>query len=431
MAAYFYLGVVWSAISTFYSGLVFQERPYEPAKGAKMWASARPEGSPASHRLPLTLDEAIGATAVDARSAERLSMVLLEILAPGIREDELRDLAATAVYARTIRGTRDAELRDLAASSAHSRTFGGPRSLVAPGAMTRLAASSLNVSKLQMEAPSADSRKVSRTLCNMCKRACNMLAYFQNIVAMFKAVLSDWAYAFGVPHFRAAGRTLWRSVVVAAGYNFDHGAIGAVPDDPIVSASTAADHTRSEGGAIWRKELRACIIRSPEADTADLLRDVRAVTSAADTLVSVVIGALRSEDKLLRQVPPYIPVVVYSIASCLIACATYCSSPRYAATVAWSTPMYWRGSDADAEAIAEVDAALASLSRVQLASLSSIEGIRGMGNSSAASASGTRFKNVPEMQVNLHLPKGDTAISYVPRSARPALASLQAGEWFS
>jgi hypothetical protein len=418
-------GLVWYA----WEGIAQQLRPYEPAAAAQVWAAARDAGAgaAASHKLPLTLDEAVGAAAVDPRTAPRVGKVLLELLAPRIAASELEGLAGAAVNPTS--------------------SFVGPATLLLPGKVGALGASSalrplsqsgLGASHLRKTLPPeprTSSASTRRTLVHLCRSAADLGTIRRAVVGLPFLVAGDVLHALGLAKIRAVARTIWLAVTVAAGYGAGGGSrsrsggggggagSSAVPDDFSASAAAGAtaDRARSESGAILRRAFRGALVRSPEMDTADVLRDVRAVAASADLLVTLVLAALRGEDHRLRQVAATVPVVVYSLSACLVACATYASSPRYSATVAWATPLSWRGTDADSIAVAEVEAALTTLSRVG--------GRTGGGKSGGASAAGGGggAPVVPPLQVNLHLPGGESAADHVPRSARPALATLQAG----
>jgi hypothetical protein len=387
----------WRGIVHFWTGVALQVRPYEPAAVAKIWARS---GAAAAtlHPLPLTLDEAVGAAAVDSRTVGNLSRVLIEVLAPRIDPAELDELATTTV-------------------DPHS--FVGPASLAFPGAASFAASSGsgasgsrsrLGVSRLRTTLPVTDAGAVGRTFASVLTRMWDMAGLWVPLGIVI-GLASDLIFALGIPHGIRVAQTFKRAVAVAAGYGVERSVQRALPEEAQDAAMAQGATARSEGGNILRKAFRASVTRSPDADTADLLRDARAVAAAAELLVSLISSALKGEDKHLRQVPPSIPVVVYSISSCLVACATYCSSPRYVANVSWTTPLFWRGTDEDSVAVAEVDAALANLSRL-----------------------GGTMRQVPYMQVNVHLHSGNQVqkdegvVEHAPRSARPALAMLQTGE---
>lgn len=418
--------------------ILFQIRPYEAVVSAKSWFKTKAANTNLNvrkHKLPLSLDEIIGGSTLDARDAPRLTKVLISMVAPKVDVNELATLSTSAVLqlqsstmpkifqkSRTVAGSiLDGQGSKVAAQSSTTSTT------------HTFSKSSLSVHRLQESSIALPDSRIKRSFLFFTKRSFHVCFRQRYILRIGWNVIQDCMYAFGWKHIQNIYHLLYESIKIAAG----------VSDTTVSSLSTSSiphessvDRSTTESFKLIRDTVRSSLTRNPAQDTADLLRDLRAITAVIDLLVSVVIGALRGEDRNLRQVAPTVPVVVYSIASCLAAAATYLSSPRYSATTVWTDPLYYRGTDAESIAIAQVEAALGNTLRGMESSITahnsvySLSSHRGSTHGSIGyGVSGTPNTVIgppvtPSMQVNIHPTKGLPYTEHVPCSARPTVAAL-------
>lgn len=412
-------GSVYRAITAGITGLVSQMRPVDPAAEARIWASAG--GRATSSPLPLTIDETIGAAPVDPRSAARTGRVLMAVLAPLLEAVEVSDLATSAMHNRSFIGApagmgvggglgNTSVLNRSGLSVAHLRSTIAAR----PSSARTPLVSWLCAGYYQLVVDQGLGAAASAAVSDAYKA---VTASYGALQSLLSYVVDDVAYALCWPHVKSIVSVLFSAVAVAAGFSFNNasprgGAAGPVFD---VAAGSSA-------GGIIRGALTSSVLRTPADVTSDLLADVRAVVATAEMLTTLALAGLKGEDKL-RQVGSTLPILLYSLASALVACATYAASPRYSGTVAWGRPVHWRGGDAGDQASTR------SEEETVLSMIARLDGYGG--GSMASSMSAMPDIRLPTLQVNVHLEAAATGaviLEHTMRSTRPALAALQSGE---